>query len=266
MAHPHPISRTHAMTQLALTLLIQPDLHLPSSHARNTTRLPTPAPITEPMLAARPNLTSQRRHPARRPIPQRRPHRRLRPSSLPLPLMRLRAPLITSQRLLLPRPETPQRRTCPLPRRRPSPLPLSFMFLRALKTAPRPPPPPLAWLWVLPTVPRRLPLPPPTLVWMVTGLDHASAAGTSAPQKPPVINGAHRHTGRNLRILGIDEDVNIDTMICLISAQIPRSGAEEVGQGSRLRLLGRLPCSACFAVCCGCACLVALALLLAVFV
>ena len=42
------------------------------------------------------------------------------------------------------------------------------MFLRALKTAPRPLPPPLAWLWVLPTVPRRLPLPPPTLVWMLT--------------------------------------------------------------------------------------------------
>ena len=58
-------------------------------------------------------------------------------------------------------------------------------------------------------------LPPPLLLLlspMVTGLDHAtSAAGTSAPRKPPVINGAHRHTGRNHRILGIDEDVNIDT-------------------------------------------------------
>ena len=101
---------------------------------------------------------------------------------------------------------------------------------------------------------------------MMTGLDHASAAGTSAPRKPPVINGAHRHTGRNHRILGIDEDVNIDTMICLVSAQMPRPGAEAVGQGRRLRLLGRLPCSACLAVCCGYVCPVALALLLAVFV
>ena len=85
---------------------------------------------------------------------------------------------------------------------------------------------------------------------MVTGLDHASAAGTSAPRKPPVFNGANnRHTGRNHRILGIDEDVNIATMICLVSAQVLRSGVEAVGQGSRLRLLGRLPCSTCFAVC-----------------
>ena len=38
------------------------------------------------------------------------------------------------------------------------------------------------------------------------------------------------------------------------------------GQGCALRLLRRLPCSACFAVCCGCACPDALALLLAVFV
>ena len=64
----------------------------------------------------------------------------------------------------------------------------------------------------------------------------------------------------------IDEDVNIATMICLVSAQMPRPGAEAVGQGRRLRLLGRLPCSACLAVCCDCACPVALALLLAVFV
>ena len=102
---------------------------------------------------------------------------------------------------------------------------------------------------------------------MMTGFDHASAAGTSAPRKPPDFNGANnRHTGRNHRILGIDEDVNIATMICLVSAQIPRPGAEAVGQGRRLRLLGRLPCSACFAVCCVCVCSVALALLLAVFV
>ena len=37
--------------------------------------------------------------------------------------MRLRAPQITSRRLLLPRPKIPQRRTRPLPRRRPPPLP-----------------------------------------------------------------------------------------------------------------------------------------------
>ena len=37
--------------------------------------------------------------------------------------MRLKAPQITSRRLLLPRPTIPQRRTRPLPRRRPSPLP-----------------------------------------------------------------------------------------------------------------------------------------------
>ena len=38
-----------------------------------------------------------------------------------------------------------------------------------------------------------------------------------------------------------------------------------VGQGRRLRLLGRLPCSASFAVCCGRVCPVALAWPLAVF-
>ena len=42
-------------------------------------------------------------------------------------------------------------------------------------------------------------------------------------------------------------------------------GVEAVGQGRRLRLLGRLPGSACLAVCCDCVCPVALALLLAVF-
>ena len=53
---------------------------------------------------------------------------------------------------------------------------------------------------------------------MMTRFDHASAAGTSAPRKPPDFNGANnRHTGRNHRILGIDEDVNIATMICLVS-------------------------------------------------
>ena len=62
---------------------------------------------------------------------------------------------------------------------------------------------------------------------MVSGLDHVSAAGTSAPRKPPVFNGANnRHTSRNHRILSIDEDVNIATMICLVSAQMPRSGVE----------------------------------------
>ena len=60
----------------------------------------------------------------------------------------------------------PQRRTRPLPRRRPPPLPLPFMFPRALKTAPWPLPPPLAWLWIPPTEPRRLPLPPPRLIRM----------------------------------------------------------------------------------------------------
>ena len=163
MASPNPTSHTHAMIRLSPALLLRPDLRLPSSHARATTRLLTPTPIKEPVLAARPTLTSRRRHPSRRPIPQRRPHRRLRPSSLPLPLMRLRAPQITSRRLLLPRPEIPQRRTRPLPRRRPPPLPLPFMFLRALKTAPRPLPPPLAWLWVPPTESRRSPLPRPRM-------------------------------------------------------------------------------------------------------
>ena len=41
----------------------------------------------------------------------------------------------------------------------------------------------------------------------------------------------------------------------------PRRGCAE---GRELRWLGRLPCSACFAVCCDCVCPVALALLLAV--
>ena len=43
----------------------------------------------------------------------------LRPWSLPLPRMRLRAPQITSRRLLPPRPTIPQRRLRRLPRRRP---------------------------------------------------------------------------------------------------------------------------------------------------
>ena len=79
---------------------------------------------------------------------------------------------------------------------------------------------------------------------MVTGLAHVSPAGTSAPRKPPVFNGANRHTGRHHRILGIAEDVNIETMICLVSAQVSLSVVAAVGQGRRLRLLGRLPCSA----------------------
>ena len=107
---------------------------------------------------------------------------------------------------------------------------------------------------------------------MMTGFDHASAAGTSAPRKPPDFNGANnRHTGRNHRILGIDEDVNIATMICLISAQIPRPGAEAVGQDEVA--LGAAKCS-CVRLRrdrgagCGCwaACLVTLALLFAVCV
>ena len=163
---PNPTSYTHAMTRLSPSLLLRPDLRLPSSYARATTRLLTPTPIKEPVLAAHPNLTSRRRHPSRRPIPQRRSHLLLRPSSLPLPLMRLRAPQITSRRLLLPRPTIPQRRTRPLPRRRPSPLLPPFMFLRALKTAPWLLPPPLVWLWVPPTESRRRPLPPPRLIRM----------------------------------------------------------------------------------------------------
>ena len=165
-AHPSPTSYTHATTRLLPLLLLRPDLRLPSFYARATTRPLTPAPIAEPVLAAHPNLTSRRRHPSRRPIPQRRPHLLLQPSSLPLPPIRLRTLQITSRRLLLPRPEIPQRRTRPLPGRRPPPLPLPFMFRRALKTAPWPLPPPLAWLWILPTESRRLPLPPPTLVQM----------------------------------------------------------------------------------------------------
>ena len=86
VAHLHPTSRTHTMTQLSLELRLRPDLRLPSSYARNTTRLPTPSSITEPVSAAHPSLTSRRRKPARRPIPQRRSHLSLRPSSLPLPL------------------------------------------------------------------------------------------------------------------------------------------------------------------------------------
>ena len=109
---------------------------------------------------------------------------------------------------------------------------------------------------------------------MMTGFDHASAAGTSAPRKPPDFNGANnRHTGRNHRILGIDEDVNIATMICLISAQIPRPGAEAVAVGQDEVALGAAKCS-CVRLRrdrgagrgCWAACLVALALLFAVCV
>ena len=174
-AHPNPTSYTHAMTRLSPSLLLRPDLRLPSSYARATTRLLTPTPIKEPVLAAHPNLTSRRRHPSRRPIPQRRPHLLLRPSSLPLPLMRLRAPQITSRRLLLPRPTIPQRRTRPLPRRRPPPLLLPFMFLRALKTAPWPLPPPLAWLWMPPTESRRRPLPLVSMSAVGTNTDGPTA-------------------------------------------------------------------------------------------
>ena len=74
---------------------------------------------------------------------------------------------------------------------------------------------------------------------MAMGLDHVSAADTSVPRKrkPPVFNDASRHTGRNHRILGIDEDVNIESMICLVSAQVSLSVVAAVGQGRRLRLL-----------------------------
>ena len=155
------------MTRLLLARLLRPDLRLPSSSTRATTRLPTPPPSRSPCGGASESHLSAT--PARTTAdPSATVHLSLRPSSLPLPLMRLRAPQITSRRLLLPRPEIPQRRTRPLPRRRPSPLPLPFMFLRALQTAPWPLPPPLAWLWIPPTESRRLPLPPPTLVWMLT--------------------------------------------------------------------------------------------------
>ena len=64
------------------------------------------------------SFTSSARHSAPWMPPSSGPKR---PQPLPLPLMRLRAPQITSRRLLLPRPEIPQRQARPLPRRRPPP-------------------------------------------------------------------------------------------------------------------------------------------------
>ena len=78
-ALPDPTSYTHAMTRLSPSLLLRPDLHLPSSYARVAAWLLTPASIEKPVLAAHSELTSRRRHPSRRPILQRRPHLLLRP-------------------------------------------------------------------------------------------------------------------------------------------------------------------------------------------
>ena len=75
-----------------------------------------------------------------------------------------------------------------------------------------------SYLQFLPKHPR--PEPHGHVGTMMPGLDHVSAADTSVPRKPPVFNGAGRHTGRNHRILSTDEDVNIESMICLVNARV----------------------------------------------
>ena len=57
-AHPDPTSYTLTMTRLSPSLLLRPDLRLPSSYARATTRLLKPAPIEGPSPAARISVRS----------------------------------------------------------------------------------------------------------------------------------------------------------------------------------------------------------------
>ena len=51
---------------------------------------------------------------------------------------------------------------------------------------------------------------------MTTGFGDVSDADTSVPQKPPAFDNTKRRTGHNRHIPGTDEDVNIESMICLI--------------------------------------------------
>ena len=139
--------------------MLRPDLHLPSAYARAMTRLLSPTPAKESVLAAHPNLASRRRHPSRRPVPQRRPHLPLRSWSLPPPLVRFRVPQIASRRLLPPRPTIPQRRLRPPPRRRP---------------------PPLRFMRMMPRRRSRVLMEPPLLkLIMLTGTDHVNTAANA---------------------------------------------------------------------------------------
>ena len=65
------------------------------------------------------------------------------------------------------------------------------------------------------------PMTPLTARWrrplaLLKSAPRASDADTSVPRKPPAVNNANRRADRNRRIPDTDEDVNIESMICLI--------------------------------------------------